>query len=76
MQSMKKRAQSLIEYGLILALVSVVAVVILGLFSESFNKVGNQANNAVSKSADNALTKYCESIKKQYDASTGQCEDN
>jgi Flp pilus assembly pilin Flp len=54
-----KKAQSLIEYGLILALVAVVAVTILGKFSTSINKVGTQANSAVSASGSNAMCNYC-----------------
>lgn len=76
MKSMKKQAQSLIEYGLILALVAVVAVTILGKFSTSINKVGDQANTAVSGSGDNALSSYCSSLtpKKTYNSTTGKCE--
>lgn len=59
---MKKNAQSLIEYGLILALVAVVAVTILGKFSTSINKVGEQANTAVSQSGTNAMCTYCKSL--------------
>ena len=73
MKYANKKAQSLIEYGLILALVAVVAVTILGKFSSSINDVGNKANTAVSASADNALKKYCVSIGSTYNASTGQC---
>lgn len=71
---MKKNAQSLIEYGLILALVAVVAVTILGKFSSSINTVGNQANTAISNSGTNAMTKYCTSIGSTYDAASGQCK--
>ena len=71
---MKKNAQSLIEYGLILALVAVVAVTILGKFSTSINNVGNQANTAVNSSASNAMEKYCQSVGSSYDATTGQCK--
>lgn len=71
---MKKQAQSLIEYGLILALVAVIAVVILGKFSQSINKVGNQANSAVSASGDVALNNYCMSTTgKGVDPNTGLC---
>lgn len=59
MANMKKKAQSLIEYGLILALVAVVAVVILGKFSTTMNNVGNQANSAVSNAAGDALCGTC-----------------
>jgi len=62
MRNMKKNAQSLIEYGLILALVAVVAVTILGKFSGSINKVGTQANTAVNGSGTNALCSYCKSL--------------
>lgn len=70
----KKEAQSLIEYGLILALVAVVAVAILGKFSTSINKVGEQANTAVSASGDNAMGSYCTSVGKSYNATSGACE--
>lgn len=74
MTVMKKKAQSLIEYGLILALVAVVAVVILGKFSGSINKVGEQANTAVSGAGDSALQGYCTGIGKAYNAGTGKCQ--
>lgn len=70
----KKEAQSLIEYGLILALVAVVAVAILGKFSNSINKVGEQANTAVSASGDTAMGSYCTSVGKSYNSSTGACQ--
>ena len=74
MQKMKKKAQSLIEYGLILALVAVVAVTILGKFSTSINNVGEQANTAVSSAGTNALGSYCTSIGSTYDEDSGQCK--
>lgn len=69
MENMKKKAQSLIEYGLILALVAVVAVTILGKFSSSINKVGEQANTAVNGAGQNALCKYCNSLTDSKDKS-------
>lgn len=57
-----KKAQSLIEYGLILALVAIVAVTILGKFSTSISNVGNQANSAVSNSGTQAMCSYCDSL--------------
>lgn len=71
---MKKQAQSLIEYGLILALVAVVAVTILGKFSKSINTIGDQANTAMSKSASNAMSEYCKNVSKTYNPESGQCE--
>lgn len=74
MENMRKQAQSLIEYGLILALVAVVAVTILGKFSKSINGVGTQANSAVSNSGTNALINYCKNANcGGYDAASGQC---
>lgn len=73
---MKKQAQSLIEYGLILALVAVVAVVILGKFSSSINNVGNRASSAVTAAGDHATNNYCQSINgtgSQWSSATGGC---
>lgn len=72
--NMKKSAQSLIEYGLILALVAIVAVTILGKFSKSINTVGEQANTAVSSAGTNAMGSYCTSIGSTYNATSGKCE--
>ena len=62
MKNMRKRAQSLIEYGLILALVAVIAVVILGKFGKTLTQVGNNTNNSVSAASANATANYCTSI--------------
>ena len=72
MKNVKKNAQSVIEYGLILALVAVVAVTILGKLSKSVNGVGEQANTAVSGAGTNALTSYCESLTDP--AATAKCK--
>lgn len=76
MENTKKKAQSLIEYGLILALVAVVAVTILGKFSTSINTIGNNANSAVGQSSTNALNKYCVDAghPNGFDPATGQCK--
>lgn len=72
---MKKQAQSLIEYGLILALVAVIAVVILGKFSNSITNVGTKASSAVDASGNNATNNYCQSINTSlhYNTATGGC---
>lgn len=74
MKIMKKNAQSLIEYGLILALVAVVAVTILGKFSASITKVGSQANTAVGSAGTNAMDGYCRSIGSTYVEASGTCQ--
>ena len=74
MKRMKKNAQSLIEYGLILALVAVIALTILGKFGSSITNVGNHASDAVTTAGNNATSNYCQSIGKKYDSGTGACD--
>lgn len=71
-----KKAQSLIEYGLILALVAVIAVTVLSKFGGTITDVGNRTNSSVSSASDNATDAYCTSIgKKGVDSTTGLCKD-
>lgn len=65
MKNSKKKAQSLIEYGLILALVAIIALTVLGKFGTSVTNVGNNANDQVQAAADNALCNYCNSLTGQ-----------
>lgn len=70
----KKKAQSLIEYALILGLVAIVAVTILSKLSKSINDVGEKANTAIEKGAGNAMSDYCKQIGQgSYDPGTGKC---
>ncbi|MFA7657961.1 MAG: hypothetical protein WCY19_00845 [Candidatus Gastranaerophilaceae bacterium] len=62
MKKIKKNAQSLIEYGLILALVAVIAVVVLGKFGKTITGVGNNTSNSVNQVSGNAMINYCTSI--------------
>jgi Flp pilus assembly pilin Flp len=71
---MKKNAQSLIEYGLILALVAVIAVTILSKFGKTMSTVGNNTNAAVTSASSNATSAYCKSISETYNATSGLCE--
>lgn len=74
MKNTKKKAQSLIEYGLILALVAVIAVTILGKFGKTMTDTADKTNTAVSNASDNASLNYCTSIKcTGYDKTTGLC---
>lgn len=59
---MKKQAQSLIEYGLILALVAVIAVVILGKFGTTMTNSADRTNTTVSDVSNNAACNYCRSL--------------
>lgn len=59
MKSMRKKAQSLIEYGLILALVAVVAATVIGKLGGSMSKAGDAASKSLDTSSNNALNKMC-----------------
>lgn len=59
-----KKAQSLIEYGLILALVAVIAVTVLSKFGSTITDVGNRTNASVSSASSGATEHYCTSIGK------------
>lgn len=59
---MKKRAQSLVEYGLILALVAVVAISALQLLGKKVNDAADKAGDTVRDAADNAALEYCKSL--------------
>jgi len=73
LKNIKKNAQSIIEYALILALVAIMAVMVLNKFGQSATKVGNRTNAATSNGSDSAMADYCSRIKKQYSQSTGLC---
>ena len=62
MKSTKKTAQSLIEYGLILALVAVIAVTVLGKFGQTMTNVANTTNTNVNHATNNATDAYCQGI--------------
>lgn len=62
MKNMKKSAQSLIEYGLILALVAVIAVTILGKFGKTLTGVANNTEKSVNEVSSNAMCNYCKSL--------------
>lgn len=68
---MKKEAQSIMEYAIIMALVALISVNILSKFSTPISNVGNRANSAVNNSDMNT---YCKSINcSGYDNATSQC---
>lgn len=74
MKSNKKLAQSLIEYGLILALVAVVAIAALQILGQRVNNAAVTAGENVENSAENAAKTYCEqSVGGSWNAETGVC---
>jgi len=60
MRNLKKSAQSLIEYGLILALVAVVAITVLKKFGNTMTNVGTQTNSTVNTASEQAAKNACE----------------
>lgn len=58
-KSSKRKAQSLIEYALILALVAVVAVTILSKLTTKIGNVGTSATNSVGSAATASLQAAC-----------------
>lgn len=73
MKKTKKVAQSLIEYGLILALVAIIAVAVLSKFGKTITAVGDKTDTTVTNASDNAGKTYCDSISGTWNATTGVC---
>jgi Flp pilus assembly pilin Flp len=75
MKNLRKQAQSLIEYGLILALVAIVALTVLTKLSASVNTAGTNAANSVDETSKGAMNTYCSSIKSggTYNSTLGKC---
>lgn len=70
----KKLAQSLIEYGLILALVAVVAIAALQLLGKKINTAAEKSGTNIENAASNASKTYCEeSVKGTWNEETGIC---
>lgn len=71
----KKSAQSLIEYGLILALVAVVAITALQFLGGKVNKAATDAGNQIGKVGDESANNYCKSIGySSWNSEQGKCE--
>ena len=62
MKNNKKIAQSLIEYGLILALVAVVAIAALQFLGKQVNSAATKAGDSVVTQTETAASAYCDSI--------------
>jgi hypothetical protein len=69
----KHKAQSIVEYGLIVVFVAAISVVILNKYGGSITKVGTRANSTVS-SASTSMKDYCNSLT-DTDA-TAECIEN
>jgi pilus assembly protein Flp/PilA len=70
----KKRAQSLVEYGLILALVAVIAIAALQVLGTKIQQASTTAGNTVTDAATNAAEAYCQSLTPPKSAVNGVCQ--
>ena len=68
-----KKAQSLVEYGLILALVSVIAIAALQMMGGSINKSVTSAGQQLESSSSNSAAAYCTSMGGTFNATTKVC---
>ena len=69
---MKKKAQSILEYAIILGVIAVVSVQILGKFGSPLAKIGNRANAEINNT--NSPDSYCKKIGcSGFDAGNGKC---
>ena len=62
MKSNKKLAQSLVEYGLILALVAVIAIGALQLLGQKVNQAAEKSGSQIDAGVKDAAQSYCESL--------------
>lgn len=69
-----KKAQGILEYGLILAFVAIVAIAVLQLFSGTIGQVGKTTSNNINSTFTETQTNYCTSINKRFNTTTNACE--
>lgn len=62
LKNSKKKAQSLVEYALILAMVAVVAVAALQMLGNNIGKTLGRSGDAVSQGSDSAAEQACSAM--------------
>lgn len=73
MKKSRKSAQSLIEYGLILALVAIIALTVLSRFGRTITDAGARTDQTVTNVSTGAGQNYCDSIGGAWDPATSIC---
>lgn len=68
-----KKGQSLVEYGLILGLVAVIAIAALQLMGSKINAAATTAGTQVEDASSNSGSAYCTSIDGDWDPATKIC---
>lgn len=74
MKNLRRKAQSLIEYGLILALVAVIAVTVLSKFGSTITSAGEKTNETVTNVSNNAVNTYCDNLTDE--AQKAECKES
>jgi len=74
MKRNKKKGQSLVEYGLILALVAVIAIAALQLLGDRVQTAADTAGTTVQTATTNAGATYCAHAGGTWTAATQQCK--
>ena len=74
----KSKAQSLVEYALILALVTVIAITALQFLGKKVNTAVEGIGDDVQSTTENAAQTYCEGLGQGYswNPSTSKCENS
>lgn len=73
-ENTKKAAQGLVEYALILALVTVIAITALSFLGGKINKSVQSVGNTVETAGEQSSNTYCQSINMTFDPATGGCK--
>lgn len=71
---MKKTAQSLIEYGLILALVAIIALAVLTKMGKSVSDAGNNSGNTIQNASNESGNAFCDQTGGTWDPATNLCK--
>ena len=69
----KSKAQSLVEYALILALVAVIAITALQFLGQRVNTAVTRVGDDVESTTEHAAQTYCEGLGQGYSWSNGKC---
>ena len=69
-----KKAQSLIEYALILVLISLVAVTALNIMGKNMSLKNSTKRISTEENIKNTMTDYCRQKGLVYNETTEQCE--
>lgn len=71
---LSKKAQSIIEYALIMAVIAIVALTVLTRMGRPITGIGRASTSAVSDDSANTMDEYCVSIgRNSFNAGANTC---